>query len=261
MFRPNRLSTIDSRFVRSAVVWAVILSAIVFFPMSCFAERVVDTVAGLQSDDGPALEANLNSPSGVAVDTSGNVYLSDTNNHRIRKLDVAAGQIQTLAGGQSPGYSGDGGPAVSAALNRPRGIAVDASGNVYFADSHNHCIRKIDTSGIITTVAGTGSPGSIGDGRPAASGRMAYPFGIAVDPSGNIYVADLGNHKVRKIDVAGTISTVAGTGVLSRVGDGGPAVDAGLTSPTGVAVDGSGSLFISDSARHVIRKVDPGGPF
>lgn len=244
MIRSDRYRAVDSVFVRAAISLAVVWLAIVS-PAPSFAERVVSTFAGLQAGNGPALNASLDSPAGVAVDSSGNVYISDTNNHRVMKLDVAAGQLQTVAGGQSRGYSGDGGLAVNARLNQPRGLAVDDSGNIYFADSGNHCIRKVDGAGIITTVAGTGSPGFSGDGRPAVSGRLTNPFGVAVDSSGNLYVADLGNHRIRKIDSGGIISTVPGTDSSE--------------CPTAVAVDAAGNVFFSRSAYSVVDKVDAQG--
>ena len=231
-------------------------------PPCAFAQSYwIDRVAGNPSaaDDGiPAREASLARPWDVAVGMSGSFYIADWRDNRIRKVD-AAGTITTVAGTGSYGFSGDGGPAVNAQLEGPRGVAADRSGNIYIADTYNHRVRKVDAAGTITTVAGTGSRGYSGDGGPAVNARLRYPCGVAVDGSGNLYIVDTDNHRVRKVDAAGTITTVAGSESSGFSGDGGPAVSARLQYPRGVAVDGVGSLYIADTRNHRIRKVDAAG--
>jgi alpha-tubulin suppressor-like RCC1 family protein/sugar lactone lactonase YvrE len=224
---------------------------------------VITTVAGngesgYSGDGGPALLANLNGPSGLTVDAAGNIYISDTSNHRIRKVD-ASGMITTVAGNGTLGYSGDGGPAVVASLNSPRGLSVDPSGNIYIADANNRRVRKVDASGTITTVAGSGAYGYSGDGGPATAASFNSTWDVAVDPAGNMYIADMGNHRVRKVDTSGIITTVAGNGIAGYSGDGGPATLASLSSPRSIAIALGGSLYIADSGNQVIRKMDPAG--
>ena len=162
-------------------------------------------------------------------------------------------RIDTLVGG----FAGDGGPAVAARLNFPYDVAVDASGNLYITDRNNHRIRKVDSTGTITTIAGTGERGFGGDGGPATQARLNLPYGVAVDGAGNLYIADLANHRIRKVDSTGTITTIAGTGERGFGGDGGPAIQAQLDYPTGVAVDGAGTLYIADASNHRIRLLTP----
>ncbi|MBI5593096.1 MAG: hypothetical protein HY881_21730 [Deltaproteobacteria bacterium] len=166
-------------------------------------------VCGYSGDKGPATQAALSYPTGVAVDSSGNVYIVDLGNNRIRKVDTS-GIITTVAGNGAEVYSGDGGPAIQAALNWPASVAVDNSGNIYIADSYNNRIRKVDISGIITTVAGNGAEVYSGDGGLATLAALNFPVGVTVDSSGNIYIADLGNNRIRKVDTSGIITTVAG---------------------------------------------------
>ena len=212
---------------------------------------------GFSGDGGPAVEAELRSPYGVAVDSAGNVYIVDVGDHRIRKVD-ATGTITTIAG-TGYGFSGDGGPAVAAELRDPYGVAVDSAGNVYIADSSNRRIRKVDATGTITTIAGTGESGFSGDGGPAVEAELRSPYGVAVDSAGNVYIADSSNWRIRKIDATGTITTIAGTGEYGFSGDGGPAAAARLGFPRGVAVDGDGNLYIADTGNRRIRKLTPGG--
>ncbi|HSB13927.1 MAG TPA: hypothetical protein VLE22_05675 [Bryobacteraceae bacterium] len=219
--------------------------------------------AGYSGDGGPATSAQLDStskgfdwpvPAGVAVDASGNLYIADSSNHRVRKVS-AAGIISTVAGDGSPGYSGDNGPAISAQLGVPSGVAVDAGGNLYIGDTGNYRIRKVSAAGIISTVAGDGSPGYSGDNGPAISAQISRPYGVAVDAGGNLYIADADNNRIRKISVAGIITTVAGNGSAGYSGDGGPAISAQLDYPWGVALDASGNLYIADLRNSRIRKV------
>ena len=223
------------------------------------ATGVITTVAGgFIGDGGPATSASLSSPWRVAVDASGNLFIADSSNHRVRRLDAATGVITTVAGDGTSGFSGDGGPATSASLNLPRGVAVDASGNLIIADFLNSRIRRVDAAtGVITTVAGDGAPGFSGEGGLATSARLYFPYGVAVDASGNLFIADRSNHRVRRVDAAtGIITTVAGDGTSGFSGDGGPATSASLYFPSGVAVGASGNLFIADSSNHRVRQVD-----
>ena len=167
--------------------------------------------------------------------------------------------ITTVAGNGTYGYSGDGGPATEAQLRYPAGAALDASGNFYTADWRDHRIRKVDTSGIITTVAGNGIPGYSGDGGPATEAQMYNPHDVAVDASGNLYFPEMSNHCIRKVDTSGIITTVAGNGTYGYSGDGGPAIEAQLRNPRSVAVDASGNLYIADRFNYRIRKVDTSG--
>ena len=215
---------------------------------------------GFSGDGGPAVQAQLSWPEGVAVDGGGNLFIADTLNRRIRRVD-ANGTITTLVGTGYIGYSGDGGPAVEAQLFSPEGVAVDGAGNLFIADRDNHRIRRVDANGTITTIAGTGKNGFSGDGGPAIEARLRSPYGMAVDGAGNLYIADRDNHRIRRVDANGTITTFAGVGErgLLVLGDGGPAVEAHLSWPEGVAVDGAGNLFIADTVNHRIRRVDANG--
>jgi sugar lactone lactonase YvrE len=214
--------------------------------------------AGFHEDGVAAGTAPLNYPRGVAVDSNDTVYIADTDNHRIRKIDTN-GIISTIAGTGTAGFLGDGQAAVAAELNAPAAVAIDDSGNVYIADTNNNRVRKIDTNGIISTIAGTGAPGFPGEGEAAASAELNAPTGVAVDRSGNVYIADYRNHKIKKVDPNGLISTIAGTGTAGPLGDGGPSKDAELFNPYSVAIDKAGNLYIADQNNYKIRKIDTNG--
>jgi sugar lactone lactonase YvrE len=225
---------------------------------------VITTIAGTgdagdAGDGGEATSAQLRSPSGLAVDGHGQVFIADTGNHRIRRID-AAGIITTVAGKGERGYDGDAGSPTLAMLNSPEGVAVDGIGNLTIADTGNHRIRYVNssvTNSIIVTRAGTGTAGFNGDSQPAANALLSNPTSVAIDRDGNLLIADAGNHRVRKISNGGTISTVAGTGVAGALGDGGSATLAQLNNPTSVALDGD-DLLIADSANSRVRRVTGG---
>ena len=216
---------------------------------------------GYTGDGGAAFSATLASPSAVAYDANGNLYLADAGNHVVREI-LKSGQISTIAGTGIEGYGGDGAAATSAYLDTPTGVAVDGSGNVYIADSHNHRIRKV-SGGTITTVAGTGLPGYSGDGGLATAAELWLPSAVALDGAGNVYIADTNNQRIRKITVAGgtgpTIATLAGDGEELFAGDGAAATSAVLDSPTGVALDASGNVYIADRHNQRVRMVASGG--
>ncbi|HTX39115.1 MAG TPA: NHL repeat-containing protein [Bryobacteraceae bacterium] len=284
-------------------------------------DQTISTVAGngggccWATGDEPAMSAQLYSPVGVAVDASGNIFISDTYNGYIRKvtpdgivhffagvgvgpqlgslqsgvqaateqLSFPAGMvigpngnlyfadagtervlmissdeaITTIAGSVQSGYSGDGGPATSAQLSWPRDIAFDNTGNLYIADSVNNVIRRVDANGVITTIAGTGAAGFSGDGKSALSAQFNVPSGIAVDKNGSVYVSDTNNYRVRKIDPTGVVATIAGTGVAGFSGDGGSAISAQLSYPTGIKVDAAGNLYVADNG--AVRRITPDG--
>ncbi len=222
---------------------------------------------GFSGDGGPAAEATLKGPKGVGFDAAGNVYIADTGNHRIRRVDAATGVISTVVGNGQLGFSGDGGLAINARLSYPYGMTVDAAGNLFFSDARNffgvedgnHRIRRVDaTTGIISTVAGFGVGGGFnGDGDLATRSMLFDPIDVAVDAAGNLFIVDVTNQRIRRVDITtGIISTVAGTGVRGFSGDGGPATSARLRSPASVALDVAGNLFIADSANQRIRRVD-----
>ena len=276
------------------------------------AQRTLRIIAGsgepgYGGDGGPAAAARLAFPEGVAADVSGNIYIADFENHRVRRVD-RAGRIATVAGTGQHGFSGDGGPATAARLafpsgvaadsagnlyiadegNRrvrrvdargniatiagageestgaaqpifPSGVAVDGAGNVYIADDENHRVLRVDRAGKVTAVAGSGEPGYGGDGGPAAAARLYFPVGAALDDAGNLYIADRSNHRIRKVDRAGIMTTVAGSGEPGFDGDGGPATAARLRFPGGAAVDSAGNLYVADSGNDRIRRVDAKG--
>ncbi|HXN47522.1 MAG TPA: hypothetical protein VN893_12825 [Bryobacteraceae bacterium] len=212
------------------------------------------TLPGYSGDGGAATDAQLAQPSGLALDSTGNLYIADAGNSVIRKVAATTGLISTVAGNGTPGYTGDGGLATAAQLGHPRYVAVDGSGNLFLSDSDNSVIRMVTAAtGLITTVAGNGTPGYTGDGTPATTANLS-PFGLAVDGSGNIYVADAIDSVVRKV-AAGVITTVAGTGTPGVSGDGGLATSAQLSTPYGVVVDAAGNLYIADSGNFRVRKV------
>jgi cysteine-rich repeat protein len=215
--------------------------------------------AGFSGDGGPAASAELNSPRGLAVDGLGNLLIADRSNHRIRRVDADSGNITTVAGTGTSGYTGDGGPAVGAQVGAPQRVAVDGPGNLFIADTSNHCIRKVDTGGTITTVAGTGNLGDAGDGGPATSAQLSSPLGVAVDRLGNVVIADTFNSRIRRVDTAGVITTVTGTDTPGFSGDGGPASEAQVDRPSSVVVDGLGNLVIADGQNHRIRRVGTDG--
>ena len=279
------------------------------------ASGTITTIAGIGDpghggDGGPAVKARLSFPSGVAADHAGNVYITDTGNHRIRQID-AAGTITTIAGTGEPGFDWEG-PAVEAKLveprdvaldssgnlyftgplnfgirrvdatgtlsevagsgepsygpegeeplSRDRGVAVDEAGNVYIANIYNNYVRRVDANETVTIIAGTKEPGFGGDGGPAAEAQLSFPADVTVDKAGNVYVADTGNHRIRRIDATGKITTIAGTGEPGFSGDGGLAAEAKLASPYALALDGAGNLYVADLGNYRIRVLTQASP-
>jgi sugar lactone lactonase YvrE len=209
-------------------------------------------------DGGLAVNAGLNGPSSVTFDGAGNLYIADMNHNVVRKVNTL-GVISTIAGTGVAGYSGNDSAAINARLNHPTGVAVDLAGNIFIADNGNNVIRKVSTSGVITTYAGTGVAGYSGDLGLAIAARLTSPQGVAIDGSGRLYIADAGNNVVRAISDTGTIYTVAGTGVPGNSGNGGVATVATLHYPTSVAVDVIGNIYIADFYNNVVKKVNTDG--
>ena len=261
--------------ISAVTVPLVLPSAIVFDPAGnlYFAEtanhvvRKVDTVGhittiagtgaqGLSGDAGPAISATLDSPQGLALDSANNLYIADTHNHRIRKLDLTSGLITTIAG-TTAGFSGDNASATASQLDLPTALALDPAKNLYVADTGNHRIRKITTTGLITTIAGNGTQGFSGDAGPATSAAIDSPSGLALDSANNLYIADTHNHRIRRIDATtGLIATIAGTGIQGFSGDTTPATAATLALPHGLTIDANGDLYLADTANHRIRRIN-----
>jgi sugar lactone lactonase YvrE len=225
---------------------------------------VITTIAGTgvnaySGDGGQATSAKFGLTTGIAVDSSNNVYISDHNHNSIRKITVSTGIVTRIVGTGTLGYSGDGGQATSAKISNPDALVLDSSGNLYFADEQNCIIRKVTAAGVISTIAGTPSQcGYSGDGAAATSAKFARPYGIALDGAGDLYVADNSTNVIRKVSaLTGFISTIAGiAGESGDTGDGGPATSASLNYCSGVTLDSAGDVVISDTHSHAIRKVD-----
>jgi len=214
-------------------------------------------VAGFSGDNGAAGAAQLSNPTALAVDANGNLYIADTDNHRIRKISGTT--ITTVAGDGEQIFSGDGGAAIAAGIDSPNGVAVDAAGKIYIADTHNQRIRVVDLAGNISTLAGNGSKSYGGDGGASTSALLARPRGLSVDAKGNIYVADSDNNRIRLIAVGGNIVTVAGNGWQGFAGDGGPAVNAILDTPRAPTAQGAGVFAFSDTHNQLVRGVGADG--
>jgi len=256
---------------KSRVITIILIGLLLLIPISMeniYADEdvlIINTVAGngtqdFSGDGGPATEATMYQPKAIAFDATGNMYIADHRNHRIRKVDLN-GNISTIAGNGTDGFSGDGGPAINAMLDEPQGVAVDSLGNVYIADAGNDRIRKVDLDGNITTIAGNGTADYTGDGGLAIAATLNDPLGILVDSQDNILIVDRANSAIRKIDATGIINTVVGdgSGDYSFSGDGGPATNATLFWPWDIALDNDGNLYIADTYNYRIRKVGTDG--
>jgi uncharacterized protein (TIGR03437 family) len=229
---------------------------------------IISTVAGSSTadvyagDGGKATSASLNRPNGIAFDNAGNMYIADTGNHVVRKVNTS-GTISTVAGNNASAYSGDGGPAIDASLSEPSGLAFDGAGNLYIADTNNNCIRIVTPDQNIHTFAGQCSYALFqGDGGPATQAKLNKPYSVAVDPYGSVYISDTQNERLRKVTPDGIINTIAGSGTpgaLGFAGDNGPALQAEFSSPSGLALDASGSIYIADKGNFRIRKILPSG--
>lgn len=225
---------------------------------------IISTIAGTGEqgwfgDDGLAVRAQLNGPTGLALGVNGNVFITDSGNHRIRKLDRAQHVIVTVAGRGVAGDAGDGGLAVQAELNDPSGVAVDGNGHLLIADTMNNRVRRVDAgTGIISTVAGTGEEGFDGDGASAPLARLMQPSGITVDAEGAVYLSDTFNNRIRRIDgKSGIITTVAGTDLRGHSINGMPAETASLNNPMGITRDPAGNLLVADSGNHCVLRIMP----
>jgi uncharacterized protein (TIGR03437 family) len=227
-------------------------------------DGTITTVAGTGAaasapDGGQAASSTIAGAQGLAVDSGGNLYFTE-DMYAVRKIS-ANGVLSTVAGGpDSYGYSGDGGSATTAAFRLIEGLAFDAAGNLYIADKGNNCIRKVDANGTVTTVAGNGTAGSLGDGGLATAAQLNSPVDMLVDANGNLYIADQGNNRVRKVTPAGIIGTYAGTGIAGSAGDGGSALSAQLNQPSGLAMDASGRLYVNEQKGARVRRITPASP-
>lgn len=233
------------------------------FTTASLPAQIISTLAGngttgYSGNGGPATNAQLNFPLGIAADNTGNIWIADQSNNVIRKVD-AAGIISTIAGTAVGGYTGDGGPATAATLFRPGNLTIDNNGNLYMDDQNGTVIRRISPAGIITTITGNLPAGYSGDGGPLVLAQFRGIRGLSADNNGNLYISDFGNHVIRKVNTAGIISTIAGTGSAGYSGDGGPATGAAMNEPYGVVTLDNGDILIPDSRNHRIRRVNTAG--
>jgi sugar lactone lactonase YvrE len=222
---------------------------------------VSTTSGGFSGERVPALQADIHCPADATGDAHGNIVVVDHANNRIRSID-ANGIIATIIGSGPIGtgtddgnLAGDGAAALAATLQEPWGIVFDAAGNLYIADRDNHAVRKVDASGIITTVAGSGDRGFAGDGGPAIGAKLSRPQSVAIDRAGNVFFSDSDNHEIRWVDLKGSISSMAGLGQAGISGDGGPAIEATMLDPNGLVLDNQGNLYFVDDLAHVVRRV------
>jgi sugar lactone lactonase YvrE len=227
---------------------------------------IVTTIAGtgapgMGADGTAAVAAAIDLPLAVAFDAAQNLYYADARTHVVRRIDHATGLLTTVVGNGVQGYAGDGGLATAAAIDSPSGIALDAAGDLFLADTHNQRLRRVDAvTGVITTVAGTGQPGFSGDSKAASGAALSLPRGLALDASGNLFVVDSRNHRIRRVDaVSGQITTIAGEGTQTYAGDGGPAVAASLDTPRAVSVSPANLATLADTGNGRIRQVDAVG--
>ncbi len=299
--------------------WFVVVSLLCSVAWPGFAQQIRTVAgtgqAGFSGDGGVGVEARVANPYGIVVGPDKALYICEVDNHRVRRLDLETQRISTVAGNGTRGYSGDGGPALEASLNEPYEVRFDAAGNMYFVEMRNHIVRRVEAgTKTISTIAGTGEPGYSGDGGPAAQAQLRQPHSIALDGRGSLYIADIGNHRVRRVDLktrrietfagtgeaqatpdgapiqgtplngpramafdsegdmilalregnalyrldmkAGTIHHLAGTGEQGYAGDGGPAKQALLAGPKGIAIAPDGAIFLADTESHTIRRID-----
>jgi trimeric autotransporter adhesin len=246
--------------LRTRIAMSLVLAAGAVLGPAPAQQYVISTYAGggPPPERAQAMDASIGSVLGVTMDTAGNVYFSSSEFSVIFKLEPG-GVLTRIVGNGRAGYSGDGGPAAAAQLNDPRGVAVDGAGNLFIADYRNSRIRKVSPDGIIATVAGGGGCCFAGDGGPATSAHVSFPVGVAVDGAGNVFIADTGNQRIRRVSPDGIITTLAGDGTEGFSGDGGPATSAALSYPNAVAVDSERNLFIADFGNHRIRRISPDG--
>ena len=216
---------------------------------------------GWDGDGGPALEAACQTPYACEFDTQGNMIVCMGRHHRIRHMDAQTGIVSLICGTGEPGYAGDGGPAVDAVINQPYGLAIDANGDIYFAQRFDPTVRKIDAgTGIISTVAGTGEFGYSGDGGPGNEAMLREPNDLCLDRRGGLLIADVQDQRIRRVDLAtGTITTFAGTGEKSRAGDGNAATKASLMGPRAVCADGRGNIYVCEREGNGVRSISPDG--
>jgi DNA-binding beta-propeller fold protein YncE len=243
-------------------VWLALAAVLAFIAPAVTSAAEIHTIAGTgkpenSGDSGTATKINVGDPFGVEVGPDGSLYITEVRNHRVLRLDLTTGQISTFAGNGKKGYSGDGGPATKAQLNEPYEVRFDSNGNMLFVEMQNHLIRRVDAkTGVISTVAGTGVAGYGGDGGPALKAKFRQPHSIALDKDNNIYVADIGNHRIRKIDAkTGTIGTIAGTGEKQLPLPGEVAVGNPLSGPRALTID-DGVLWIALREGHSIWKIE-----
>ena len=229
---------------------------------SPLAAQTIATVAGTgkpenNGDGGPALKTNISQPFGVEFGPDGALYVCEVGHHRVRRVDLNSGEITTVAGNGTEGYSGDGGPATKAALNEPYEIRFDKSGNMFFVEMQNHLVRKVDAkTGLITTVAGTGKAGFGGDGGPATAAQFSSPHSIALDDQGHLYIADIGNHRIRRVDAqSGIVTTIAGTGQRTAPVDGQPAAGKPMIGPRALFIR-EGTLWIALREGHSVWRLN-----
>ncbi len=214
--------------------------------------------AGFSGDGGPGTQAEINNPYGLTTGPDGALYFCEIGNHRVRRLDLKTNRITTVAGSGQKGYAGDGGPALDALLNEPYEVRFDRGGNMFFAEMQNHVVRRVDAkSHIITTVAGTGTAGFAGDGGPAAKAQLRQPHSIAFDSDGRLLICDIGNHRIRRVNLqSGTIETWAGTGERKPTPDGAPIAGTPLNGPRAITADPDGNLYLVLREGNAVYRID-----